>query len=222
MMTANLVAVASIGLLFLVRSPSLAFIGPVAIGLAAASKAFYSPAAGAALPNLVPAKDLSAANALAGSAWGTMLVIGASLGGLLNQYTDAYVCFGVTVASLLVAAGLVWRVRGRMQAERTEAPRPRAIRESLHYIRSQPRVLSLVTVKSAVGLGNGVLAVFPILATEVFNQGEGATGLLFAARGLGALVGPFLLRRFLTRPTRLLPGWPCRWRRTGWPTSAWR
>jgi MFS family permease len=206
MMTANVAAVGSIALLFAVRSPSLAFIGPVAIGLAAASKAFYGPAAGAAMPNLVRASDLSAANALAGSAWGTMLVVGASLGGLLNQLTNPYVCFAVTVACLLTSATLVWRVRTPMQAGGTTRPGARAIREALGYIRRQPRVLSLVTVKSAVGLGNGVLAVFPILATEVFNQRESATGLLFAARGLGALVGPFLLRRFLTGPTRLLPG----------------
>jgi MFS family permease len=206
MITANLVAVGSIALLFAVRSPTLAFIGPVAIGLAAASKAFYSPAASAALPNLVAKQDLSAANALAGSAWGTMLVVGASLGGLLNQVTNAYVCFGVTVVSLVVAASLAWRIQSKMQTERSGDNRKRAIRESLSYIRHHPRVLSLVTVKSAVGVGNGVLAVFPILATEVFAKGNGATGLLFAARGLGALVGPFLLRRFLTRPTRLLPG----------------
>jgi MFS family permease len=206
MITANLAAVGSIALLFAVRSPGLAFIGPVAIGLAAASKAFYSPAAGAALPNLVPRADLSAANALAGSAWGTMLVVGASLGGLLNQYTNPYVCFAVTVVCLLVAATLAWRVRQPMQAERTGEKQARAIRESLDYIRHHPRVLSLVTVKSAVGVGNGVLAVFPILATEVFGKGEGATGFLFAARGLGALVGPFLLRRVLTKPTRLMPG----------------
>ena len=206
MITANLVAIGSIALLFAVRSPGLAFIGPVAIGLAAASKAFYSPAAGAALPNLVEAKDLSAANALAGSAWGTMLVVGASLGGVLNEYTDPYVCFGVTVVSLAVAAGLAWRVKRPMQAARTTTDRTRAIRESLAYIRHHPRVLSLVTVKSAVGLGNGVLAVFPILATEVYGKGNGATGFLFAARGLGALVGPFLLRRVITKPARLLPG----------------
>jgi MFS family permease len=206
MITANLAAIGSIALLFAVRSPSLAFVGPVAIGLAAASKAFYSPAAGAALPNLVPKQDLSAANALAGSAWGTMLVVGASLGGLLNQYTNPYVCFAVTIGCLLVAATLAWRVRQPMQAERTGEKRARAIRESLDYIRHHPRVLSLVTVKSAVGVGNGVLAVFPILATEVFGKGEGATGFLFAARGLGALVGPFLLRRVLTKPTRLMPG----------------
>ena len=206
MITANLVAIGSIALLFAVRSPSLAFIGPIAIGLAAAGKAFYSPAAGAALPNLVEPKDLGAANALAGSAWGTMLVVGASLGGLLNQYTNPYICFGVTLACLAIAAILAWRVRRPMQAPRTDAPRTRAIRESLGYIRHHPRVLSLVTVKSAVGLGNGVLAVFPILATEVFDKGNGATGFLFAARGLGALVGPFLLRRVISRPTRLLPG----------------
>jgi MFS family permease len=206
MITANLVAIGSIALLFAVRSPSLAFIGPIAIGLAAASKAFYSPAAGAALPNLVEVKDLGAANALAGSAWGTMLVVGASLGGLLNQFTNPYVCFAVTLACLAIAATLAWRVRKPMQAARTDAPRTRAIRESLDYIRHHPRVLSLVTVKSAVGVGNGVLAVFPILATEVFDKGNGATGFLFAARGLGALVGPFLLRRVISKPTRLLPG----------------
>jgi len=207
MITANLVAIGAIALLFAVRSPGLAFIGPVAIGLAAASKAFYSPAAGAALPNLVEAKDLGAANALAGSAWGTMLVVGASLGGLLNEYTNPYVCFGVTVACLAIAAGLAWRVRRPMQAPRTTTEKKtRAIRESLDYIRHHPRVLSLVTVKSAVGLGNGVLAVFPILATEVFDKGNGATGFLFAARGLGALVGPFLLRRVISKPTRLVPG----------------
>ena len=206
MITSNLVALGSIALLFAVRSPSLAFIGPIAIGLAAASKAFYSPAAGAALPNLVEKRDLSAANALAGSAWGTMLVLGASLGGLLNQATNPYVCFAVTLLCLVGSATLVWRIRRPMQAERSNPPGTRAIRESLVYIRRHPRVLSLVTVKSAVGLGNGVLAVFPILATEVFNKGEGATGLLFAARGLGALVGPFLLRRVLTKPARLLPG----------------
>ena len=96
-----------------------------------------------------------------------------------------------------------------MQAPR-EAAAPtrtlRAIGESLRYIRREPRVLSLVTVKSAVGLGNGVLAVFPVLAIVVFAVGPLGTGLLFAARGLGALIGPLLLRRVLTHRTWLLPG----------------
>jgi MFS family permease len=67
-------------------------------------------------------------------------------------------------------------------------------------------VAALVTVKSAVGFGNGLLALFPVLAASVFAVGSIGTGLLFAARGAGALVGPFLLRRVLRRRSWLMSG----------------
>lgn len=210
MILANIVSLTAIALLFLVRSATLAWVGPVAIGLAAAAKAFYTPAANAALPNLVDPADLPAANALGGSAWGTMLVLGASLGGVLDAAFGPYVCFAITLVCLSVAASLAWLIRRPTQAglARTRGPaRPLAeIRESLDYIRRHPRVLSLVTVKSAVGLGNGVLGVFPLLATVVFPVGSIGTGLLFAARGLGALTGPLLFRRVLLHRSWLLTG----------------
>jgi MFS family permease len=209
MIIANLGTMAAIAVLFAVRSPGTAWLGPVAVGLAAAAKSFYTPAAGAALPNVVDAEDLPAANALGGSAWGTMLVVGASLGGLMNQAFSPYVCFAVDLACLGLAALLVWRVRRPLQADREGAVPARswhAMAEALRYIRREPRVLSLVTVKSAVGLGNGVLAVFPVLSTLVFGIGSIGTGLLFAARGFGALIGPLLFRRVLTHRTWLMPG----------------
>jgi MFS family permease len=210
MVTANLAAIAAVGLLFAVRSASLAWLGPVAIGLAAAAKACYSPSASSALPNVVDPVDLPAANALGGSAWGTMLVVGASLGGIVSARYSPYTCFVITIVCLTVAAGLVWGIRRPMQTGRdatVEPPRTgTAIREALRYIRHEPRVLSLVTVKSAVGLGNGVLGAFPLLATVVFPAGPLGTGLLFAARGLGALLGPLLTRRALNHRSWLLPG----------------
>ncbi len=210
MIAANIASFAAIALLFLVAEPGLWWVGPAAIGLAAAGKACYSPAASAALPNVVDPPDLPAANALAGSAWGTMLVVGASLGGLLDVAVGPYACFGIDLACLAAAALIVLRVRRPMQAPREPSARPvsppRAIVEALGYIRREPRVLSLVTVKTAVGLGNGVLAVFPVLATVVYAVGSAGTGLLFAARGLGALVGPLLLRRVLTHRSWLMPG----------------
>ncbi len=207
MMAANLGSIVALVLLFAVRSPGTAWLGPVAIGLAAMAKAVYSPAANAALPNVVDQKDLGSANALSGSAWGTMAVVGASLGGLLSQVVDPYTCFAVTLVCLAAAAVLVLRVRRPMQTGARAAGRPvRDLAEALSYIRANPRVAALVTVKSGVGLGNGVLAVFPVLAVVVFGLGPIATGLLFAARGLGVIVGPFLFRRVLDHRDWLLPG----------------
>ncbi|WP_344079273.1 MFS transporter [Luedemannella helvata] len=210
LIAANLAAIGAISLLFLVRTPDVAWLGPVAIGLAATAKAFYTPAAGAALPNLVSREDLGTANALAGSAWGTMLVVGASAGGVVSARVGPYTCFLITVVSLAVAAVLVWRVRRPMQQPReagAEPPRPwHALREAVRYIVHRPQVASLVTVKSAVGIGNGVLGAFPLLATTVFGVGSMGLGALFAARGLGALLGPLMLRRALSRRRWLLPG----------------
>jgi len=207
LVTTSLAALVAVVVLLAVRSPGVAWLGPVAIGILGAAKAFYTPAALAALPNLVPQEDLSTANAIAGSAWGTMLVVGASLGGVMTVLVGPYACFLITAGCLLLATYLVWRIRAPMQAGRPAEPVPalRALREALGYIRRRPRVLSLVTVKSAVGVGNGLLATFPLLAAA-FGAGPIGTGLLFAARGLGALAGPLLLRRVLLRRSWLLPG----------------
>ncbi|HWH00490.1 MAG TPA: MFS transporter [Pilimelia sp.] len=206
---ANLGALLGVLLLFAVRTPDTAMVALGGIAVVAVAKAFYSPAALAALPNLVALRDLAAANAVAGSAWGTMAVVGASLGGVLSAVFSPYTCFAIAAVGLVVAAAFTWRIRRPLQAPR-EAGRPvhggwAAIGEAMRYIGHRPRVLALVTVKSAVGLGNGVLTVFPVLAA-VFGVGGVGTGLLFAVRGAGALVGPLLMRRVLTHRTWLLPG----------------
>jgi MFS family permease len=200
------VALLAVVVLLAVRTPGVAWLGVVAIGMLGAAKAFYTPAALAAVPNLVPREDLATATAISGSAWGTMLVVGASLGGLMAALVGPYLTFGITAVCLLAATWWVWRIRTPMQTDRTDvAPPPlRALREALGYIRRHPRVLSLVTVKSAVGVGNGVLATFPLLALS-FGVGAVGSGLLFAARGLGALIGPLLMRRLLATRALLLP-----------------
>jgi MFS family permease len=210
MLVANVAGVVSVLALLLVRSPATVWLALAGVGAVAVAKAFYSPAAQAALPNVVDEEDLAAANALAGSAWGTMAVVGSSLGGVLSSVVGPYTCFWVAAGCLGMGAVQVFRVRRPMQAPRSDGVEPvaafAAIREALWYLRHQPRVMSLVTVKSAVGLGNGVLTVFPVLATTVFGIGPIGTGLLFAARGAGALVGPLLFRRVLGHRSWLLPG----------------
>jgi MFS family permease len=203
LITAELaMAVATLALL-LVRTAATAWLAVAAIAVIAVAKAFFVPAASAALPNVVDAEDLPAANALSGSAWGTMLVVGASLGGIASAVVGPYWCFAISSALCFLSAVQVAGVRRPLQAA-LAAVKPQ-IGEALGYIRKHPRVASLVTVKAAVGLGNGVLTTFPLLAA-VYGVGPLGVGLLFAARGLGALIGPFVLRRVLSHPSWLLPG----------------
>ena len=208
MMVSNLAAAVAVGLLFFVRSAATAPLALVAVGLVAVAKAFYSPAATAALPNVVDPDDLAAANAIAGSAWGTMTIVGASLGGVVSSVFGPYVSFAVTVVCLLLGVGATALIRRPMQAPRDGAEPARtwhAIGEALRFLAANPRVRALVTVKSAVGLGNGVLTVFPLLA-GLFGVGALGAGLLFAVRGAGALVGPLVMGPVLRRRSWLLPG----------------
>ncbi|GAB2936727.1 MFS transporter [Micromonospora polyrhachis] len=209
MIVANLAALLGVLLLLGVRSEATAWLALLAIGAVAVAKAFYSPAAQAALPNVLEPAELAAGNAIAGSAWGTMTVVGASLGGVLTSAFGPYACFWIAAAFLVGAALLARRIRRPLQVPRDHTvPAPRtwaAISEALRYIGHRPRVLALVTVKSAVGLGNGVLTVFPLLA-GLYGVGAIGTGLLFAVRGAGALAGPMLMRRVLSHRSWLLPG----------------
>jgi MFS family permease len=204
---ANLAAFAAVLLLFAVRSAATAPLALVAIGAMAVAKAFYTPAASAALPNVVEPADLAAANAISGSTWGTMTIVGASLGGVVGAVWGPYPSFAVTAVCLLAGATLTALIRRPLQAPRPAdvAPPPTwpAMREALRYIGERPLVRALITVKSAAGLGNGVLIVFPLIADR-HGAGFLGAGLLFAVRGAGALVGPFVLRPVLGRRSWLL------------------
>jgi MFS family permease len=209
LLAANLSALIAVLLLFAVRSAATAPLALVAVGLVAVAKAFYSPAATAALPNVVDPADLAAANAIGGSAWGTMTIVGASLGGVVSNAFGAYVSFAVTIGCLALAVVLTALIRRPLQAPRAADVAAQrswpALVEAFGYIRARPRILALVTVKSAAGLGNGVLTVFPLLA-GLYGLGALGTGALFAVRGLGALIGPLALRPILTHRSWLLPG----------------
>lgn len=209
MMVANIAAIGGVLALLTVRTPATAWLAVPCIAAVAIAKAFYSPAAGAALPNVVDPEDLPVANAIAGSAWGTMTIVGASLGGVLSATTGPYRSFMVAGVSLVIAAVLTSVIRRPLQEPRDPLAAPphalAALRESMRYILAHPRVRALVTVKSAVGLGNGVLTSFPLLAAAFGAEALG-TGALFAVRGLGALVGPLVMRRVLAHRTWLLPG----------------
>lgn len=201
MVACDVASAGLIALLLLVRSDSTAWISLVAIGGVAAVKAFYAPASSAALPNLIPLSDLPTANALGGAAWGVMLAVGAALGGLAAEVFGTDWCFAFDAASFLVSAALVASARKPFGEERS--PKHTSVREDIRetvdYARADHRIIALLACKPGTAFGNGVLALFPLLALQVFHVGGTGVGLLFGARGLGALIGPFIGRHFVRR-----------------------
>ena len=172
-----------------------AYVAVIAIAI---GSAYFEPASQAALPNIVAPEDLGPANVLMGSTWGTMLAVGAGLGGLVTMQFGRATSFVVDAASFLFSAWLLWRMRGRfsepIEGQQARPPLLEATRETLRYARAHPRVLALLTCKGGYGTGAGVIAMLSVFGKEVFRAGALGIGLLFAARGLGALVGPFLVR----------------------------
>jgi MFS family permease len=172
----------------------LAFVLQAAI---AVFNALFEPTSEAAIPNLVDPEDLPLANTLMGSAWGTMLAVGAALGGAVAVVFGRNAAFIGDAVSFALSALLLIRVRRPFSEERAEERIGLidATAETVRYARRDHRVLALIAVKGGFGLAGGVLVLLPVFATQVFHKGDVGIGLLYGARGLGALVGPFIGRR---------------------------
>jgi predicted MFS family arabinose efflux permease len=184
---------------FLFVGPDTIWLAYVLLPVLAGFAAPFDPAFSAATPNVVDPADLPVANALNGSLWGTMLAVGAGLGGIVSAAFGDDTAFLVDAASFLVSAALLSSVRRRFSEAREERiQHPGALeatRETWRFAKRDHRVLSLLAVKFGFGAAAGLLALIPVMALRVFDAGNVGFGILMAARGVGALIGPFLGHR---------------------------
>jgi MFS family permease len=199
-------AVLCIGFLF-TQSESLVWVVYPLLAAMACFSAAFEPASAAALPNLVHKEDLATANALSGSLWGTMLTVGAALGGVVTAILGRDAAIAIDSVSFVASAVLILRIQRSFQEAR-DAQAPTRFREAaiqtVRYARRDHRVLALLAVKFGWGLAGGVLVLVPLLAMGKFDAGEVGIGLLLAARGIGAIIGPFVGRAFLGAKDRRL------------------
>lgn len=169
----------------------IAIIAVIALGMGAS---FHDPVASAATPNLVAKEDLATAQSLMGAVWGSMLLVGAGLGGIVSEVFGIYAAFIVDAISFAVSAILIAGVRAPMQ-EREAKLEGAGFREVIAYARKDRLVGRLVLAKVGVSSANGTVGLLPAFGAK-FAGTNIATGMLFAARGLGALLGPVLARMF--------------------------
>ncbi|HEV8572280.1 MAG TPA: MFS transporter [Actinomycetota bacterium] len=185
--------------LLVVDRPGEVWLALAIVGAVSALGALFEPTSSASVPNLVDREDLPVANALVGSAWGMMLAVGGALGGLVAATLGRNAAFVGDAVSFALSAGLLVGIRrpfAEAREGREHAGMLGALAETFRYARRDHRVLALLTVKGGFGLGAGVIGLLPVFALEVFRAGDRGTGILFAFRGIGALIGPFLARRF--------------------------
>lgn len=195
MVAADLLRVVpALGLLAALRleSPALAI---ACILTLSGISAFFEPAAGAATPNLVETGELSLAQAAMSSIWGSMLFVGAALGGLVAASLGRQTAVAIDAASFVVSALLIGGIRRPLRiGEAARATLLGHLGELWRFIRRERIVRALLVVKTGVGVANGIVGLLPAYALARFGAGDAGVGALLAARGVGALVGPFIAR----------------------------
>jgi len=160
------------------------------------------PAFGSALPNITRNdEELRQANALFGSSWGASVFIGSALGGLFAATFGRTATFVADIATFALCAGLVALIKVPMQERKAHAVRepvrPIAdMREAFHYAKENNVIFALMASKTTQAVGAGAVGQLAVLAIDAFDTGDGGSGLLLAARGFGAALGPFIFMRF--------------------------
>jgi MFS family permease len=194
-----------LGFLF-VRRPEQVWLVYVLTILQLVFSTFFEPAKTAVIPSIVSGRELLAANAIASATWSVMLTLGAAFGGLVTGWFGTDAAFVLDSVTYLASALLVASVRFPKRPVRVKSKLTfgKALGitdtiEGVRYVWRRPRVLALMMVKPAWGLGGGILALLAVFGEKIFPVGRSPAtgiGILYAARGIGTAIGPIAMRRF--------------------------
>jgi MFS family permease len=170
----------------------------------------FRPAKAALLPSLVASPaELTAANVASSTLESVGTFLGPALGGLLLAVSDPAVVFAVNGVTFLWSALLVLGLRG-YESPREPAQRPAepgggagagdGILAGIATIVREPNLRTLVGLYAAQTLVAGALNVLVVVtAFELLGLDEAGVGLLYAAVGVGGLVGGFVALVLSTR-----------------------
>jgi MFS family permease len=148
-----------------------------------------SSARNAMIPAMVGLRLVPASNALFQSLFQMGSIVGPALAGLLLAGAGIKVVFWLNVASFLASVLAVSFISPQPPQGTTTRPGLRSILDGFGFVRRSQQVQGayLIDVNAMVfGLPR---ALFPALAATTFGGGATTVGLLYAAPGVGALIG---------------------------------
>jgi MFS family permease len=186
-----------------VTHPSLVVLYVVS-ALAAGLFGFSSTARSAAVPGMVERRHLAAAAALTQIVFQVGVIVGPALSGLLLGIGLPLV-FGLDAASFVVSAITSAMLRPIPPAHDAARLSPwQSTREGLRYLRSRQALQGVYLIDINAMVFGMPRALFPAMAGAVFGGGTITLGFLYAAPGVGAVIGA------------VTTGWVANLRRQGW------
>ncbi len=176
----------------------------VAFGLSA-GQVFFSPAAQSLLPSVVADDELVAANSGLWTAAVTAQILIAPAAALLAVKAGFGAAFAVNAVSFAVSAAVLRGLPEPTRATSVHVASPFAhARQGLAALAALPLLKALAVGQFLAALSAGATsALLVVLAHDRLGGGE-SFGLLVAAIGAGAALGPLLLLRRIIDPRRPL------------------
>lgn len=209
----------------LVRAAALAAIGVLAVTDAleiwhlvtlvlfyAAGEAFFGPALGAIIPDLVAREHLVEANGLSESLRQICrLFIGPAIGGLLVAGAGTATAFLIDAGSFVFSAAMIALIRTPSRGHGTAESSPfDDLRAGIAYVRSQQWIWVTLIVAALFTLfyWGPVQVLLPYIVRNDLGGSAGTFGLVLAADGVGSVLAAILVsqRGLPKRSLRVLYG----------------
>src|SRR5678815_1410203 len=177
-------AVVVLGFLFVKRADQLWILYVLTVFQLGLST-FFEPAKTAAIPSLVADRELVTANAISSVTWSVMLTLGAAIGGVITGWFGTNAAFILDAFSYILSAALIASIkvpkRKKRERQKLSLGRLLGITETIdgiRYVKDRPRVLALLLVKPAWGLGGGIMTLLAVFGAKIFPVGNSpATGI---------------------------------------------
>jgi MFS family permease len=194
--------------LLLVRTPEVVWFAYVVTGVMVACSGFFEPARSATVPTIVPRDQLVAANAISTGTWSAMLAIGASLGGAVTALFGRDAAFAINSLSFFGSAVFLWRMRvPPREASARAVLGLKGVIDGLSYMRRHGEVAKIALIKGGWAIVGGALLLLTVFGDRIFrigNSSDAGIGILFAARGIGALTGSMVVSLIAAKQGNLI------------------
>ena len=165
-----------------------------------AAASFYFTTEMSLLPKILFGEQLQKANELHSIIWSFSYTLGMASSGFFVYYLGISMAFIVDISMFIVAFILLLSLEVSIKIEREKENIFEMMQDSFRYIKRNPIALHLMLLHAFLGLT--AFDALVALMVDRYYAGVIATslalGLLHSSRAVGLVVGPLLLRRFLS------------------------